>query len=159
MKKIISILFVFFLGILFTYSQEVKKVTKKELIGLKRTYNWSDEKEFFIVNYRQPKNFCNYDNYENLERTKNWFEKNVFSKMDLSKCRTIFVYDDKLAAQSILDNKNHYEDVGHYFFNNYFNLRGFCYGVFVMNSKGEYLFEPGDYNHKNIELMLTQLTN
>lgn len=155
MKKLIFVTFLLVIQI--AIGQE-KTIPKDQLKAIERTYNW-DEEQFLIINYRQPQNFCEYNNYDNLSNTANWFNKNVFSKLDVSKSRVIYVYDDKPNAVKILDYKTHYDDVGHYFLKHFFNIKGFCYGLLVVNKKGEYLVELGEYNDKNIASMMNQLSH
>lgn len=155
MKKLIF--FTFLLVIQIAIGQE-KTIPKDQLKAIEETYNWEEE-QFLIINYRQPKNFCSYNNYENLAESEKWFKNNVFNKLDLSESRTIFIYDDKPNAVKILDYKTHYDDVGHYFLKHFFNIKGFCYGLLVINKKGEYLVELGEYNDKNITSMMNQLSH
>ena len=154
MKKLIF--FTFLLCIQIAIGQE-NTIPKDQLKAIQETYNWGEE-QFLIINYRQPKNFCSYNNYENLAESENWFKNNVFNKLDLSECRTIFIYDDKINAGNFLDFTTHYDDVGHYFLQKFFNQKGFCYGLLVISKNGTYLKEMGEYNHKNIASMIDQLS-
>ena len=136
------------------FSQE-KSIPKDQMKSIRYEYNWNEEEEFLIINYRFPQDYCPYENYSELESTYNWLNNKVYSKVDMTKKRNIFVYADKLGAKPILDSKTHYEDIGHYFLKNFFDKKGNCIGLLIINKKGEYKYILGEYSSKDI-LNLTE---
>ncbi len=136
--------------------QEIKTLPKDELKAIKETYNWNNEK-ILIVNFKGMKDECNLSIYDGLQATREWFENTVYPNVDLTSCRNIYIYADKLYAKPILDFETHYDDVGHYFLKHFFNGKGICYGVMVINKKGEYLVEEGEYNQYTINNMIQRL--
>ena len=102
-----------------TSSIEIKTVPKDQLKAIKENYNWN-KAAYLIVNFKNLPTKCSYDVYEDIVNAHNLYEKKAFEKMDLSKCKNIFVYADKDLAKPILDNKSHFEDIGLYFMKNYF---------------------------------------
>lgn len=139
-----------------TTNTEVKTISKDQFKSIKDNYNWTKE-SYLIVNFKNLQSKCSYDVYENIVNAYNLYEKKAFEKMDLSKCRNIFVYADKDLAKPILDYKTHFEDIGLYFMKNYFNQDNTCVGVLVINQKGEYLVTTEEYNTFTIEEMIKKL--
>lgn len=138
-----------------TFSQE-KRIPKDQMNSIKLEYNWKNE-NYLIVNYRFLAKDCSYDNYGELKKTYNWFNETIYTKLDATLFRSIFVYADKLAAKEILDNKDNYDDVGHYFLNKFFYQKNNCYGVLVINKAGNYKLILDEYSKKNIENMFDAL--
>lgn len=135
--------------------QEKHTLPKEQLAALKKHYNWQKE-AYLIVNYKGLANHCSYDIYDNLVAVYTHYEKPALAKLDLTNCRTLFVYADKLLAKPILDEKTHFEDEGHYFLKNFFGLDA-CNGVMVINAKGEYLFTNQEYSTQTIKQFLNNL--
>ncbi|NHN24319.1 hypothetical protein FIA58_001415 [Flavobacterium jejuense] len=146
MKKYIPILFLIFQV---SFAQE-KNIPKDQMKSIRYEYNWKEEEEFLIINYRFPQDYCPYENYTELERTYNWLNNKVYSKVDMTNIRNIFIYDDKLAAKPILDNTTHYDDIGRYFLKNFFDKKGSCIGLLIINKKGAYKSIIGEYSSKDI---------
>lgn len=136
--------------------QEIKTLPKDQLKTIKETYNWNKE-QLLIINFKGLKDECSFSIYDGLQATQDWFDNNVYPNVDLTDCRNIYVYADKLYAKPILDFKTHYDDVGHYFLKHFFNIKGTCYGIMIINKKGEYLVESGDYNQYTINNMIQRL--
>lgn len=153
MKKIVLLLFLFANCIL--WAQE-KGIPKEQIKAIKYSYLW-DKEEVIIINYRFPNDLCPYENYENLEDTYLWLEKKVFAKIDMKKYRNVYVYADHLAAKKIIDDTIHFEDIGEYFLKHYFNKKGNCCGVIVINQKGDYKYIYGEYSASDIVAMIEQL--
>lgn len=168
-----SIIAIFLLSFTFSFSQinvkekkktvqsvtkttEIRTIPKDQLKAIKENYNWT-KAQYLIVNFKNLQIKCSYDVYEDIVNAYNLYEKKAFEKMDLSKCRNIFVYADKDLAKPILDYKTHFEDIGLYFMKNYFNQDNTCVGVMVINQKGEYLVETEEYNTFTIEEMMKKL--
>lgn len=137
-------------------SQEIKTLPKDQLKTIKETYNWTKE-QILIINFKGLKDECVFSIYDGLQATQDWFENSVYPNVDLTDCRNIYVYADKLYAKPILDFEKHYDDVGHYFLKHFFNTKGTCYGVMIINKKGEYLVESGEYNQYTINNMIQRL--
>ncbi|WP_130736233.1 hypothetical protein [Flavobacterium sp. J27] len=131
-----------------SFAQE-KVIPKDQMNSIRYEYNWKEE-EFLIINYRFPQDYCPYENYEELEKTYTWLTNKVYSKVDMTHNRNIYVYGDKLAAKPILDFTTHYDDIGHYFLKNFFDKKGNCIGLLIINSKGAYKYIIGDYSSKDI---------
>ncbi len=151
MKKYLILLFFVFQ---MNFAQE-KNIPKDQMKSIRYEYNWNEEEEFLIINYRFPQDYCPYENYSELESTYNWLNNKVYSKVDMTNYRNIFIYADKLAAKPILDNETHFDDIGHYFLKNFFDKKGNCIGLLIINKKGEYKYIIGEYSSKDI-LNLTE---
>ncbi|AWM14862.1 hypothetical protein NHF50_13715 [Flavobacterium sp. NRK F10] len=136
--------------------QEVQTLPKDQLKSIKETYNWTKE-EILVINFKGLKDECPFSIYDGLQATQDWFDNEVYPNVDLTNCRNIYIYADKLYAKPILDFETHYDDVGHYFLKHFFNRKGTCYGVMVINKKGEYLVEGGEYNQYTITNMIQRL--
>lgn len=154
MKKQLLIIILFFSLVL--QAQILPKLPEEQISAIKYEYNWQDEK-YLIVNYRFLAKDCSYNNYADLEKTYNWFNETIYSSLDNSLFRNVFVYADKLAAKEILDNENNYADVGHYFLKNFFNQKNNCYSVLVINKAGKYKIILGEYSKQDIVNLLDAL--
>ncbi|VXB88381.1 conserved hypothetical protein [Flavobacterium sp. 9AF] len=131
-----------------SFSQE-NTIPKDQMNSIRYEYNWKEE-ELLIINYRFPQDYCPYENYEDLKSTYNWLTNKVYSKVEMSKNRNIYIYGDKLAAKPILDFTTHYDDIGHYFLKNFFDKQGNCIGLLIINTKGQYKYIIGDYSSKDV---------
>ena len=145
MKKIVVFL-MFFVHLGFAQDAIIPK---DQMNSIRYEYNWKEE-AFLIINYRYPQDYCPYENYEELDKTYAWLTDKVYGKIDLTNIRNIYVYEDKLAAKPILDFTTHYDDVGHYFLKNFFDKKGNCIGLLIINSQGAYKYIIGDYSSKDI---------
>lgn len=142
-----------FLILFFSFAinaQELPKLPKDQMNSLKYEYNWKNE-NYLIINYRFLAKDCSYDNYGELKKTYDWFNETIYTKLDSTLFRSVFVYADKLAAKEILDNKDNYADVGHYLLKKFFPQKNNCYGVLVINKKGNYKVILGEYSKKDVE--------
>ncbi len=144
-KYLIILLLIFKVG----FSQE-KIISKDQMNSIRYEYNWEKE-NFLIINYRYPKDYCPRENYSDLDRTYNWLTNKVYPNLDKETHRNIYVYADKLAAKPILDNETHYDDIGLYFLKNYFDFKGNCIGLLIINKKGAYKYIIGEYSSKDIQ--------
>lgn len=154
MKKIILLIVILFIGEN-VFSQE-NTLPKNQLISIQNEYDWKKE-DYLIINYRMPQNYCPYDNYSNLDKTALWLQKSVYGRVTVENYRSIFVYADKQAAKKILDFKTHYDDIGHYFLKTFFDNKGSCHGVLVINKEGKYNFIFGEYSHIDIHNLIDSL--
>ena len=145
---------IYFLGFQKLSSQN-KKLSKEQLEFFKENYDWSSEK-FFIINYRQPKLSCHYDNYKNMYKSRSEWKK-YYSKITLENTLNIFVYSDKKRAEKIIDSKKHFSDKNYFLYLNFFSKEKTCYAVLIANSKGEYQQKNGEYSQKDIIKMIDQL--
>ena len=132
-----------------TYAQE-NTIPSDQMNSIKYEYNWKEE-EFLIVNFRYPQDYCPRENYSNLDKTYKWLTTNVYANLDSEIYRNIYVYEDKLAAKPILDNVTHFDDIGHYFLKNFFDKKGNCIGLLIINRKGECQYIIGEYSSKDIQ--------
>jgi hypothetical protein len=153
MKNIILLLTILFS--ISVYSQEFK-VEKEQLDAIKELYKWNNEK-FLVVNFTQPKYNCHYNNYQHLDNKKKWLDDNVYKNVDMTNCKSIYVFSDKQAAKKIIDNVIYFEDYYNYFLNNFFNIKERCYGLLIINQDGSYNNLVGEYSKKDVEIMLEAL--
>lgn len=158
MKKTLLLL-ILCIGFLSFNKSDIKtiegKLTEAQLSFVIKNYNWTSEK-ILIVNFRQPKSSCHYDNYKNLEKSSKWWAE-FYSKMDLQNLRNIFVYSDNLRAKKIIDSKKHYADINNFFLKQFFSQDKTCYGILVINKNGKYQKKVGEYMQKDIEELIKEL--
>ena len=154
MKKIIILFILVFLS-QNIFSQE-KLLPKNQMVSIKYEYDWKNE-DFLVVNYRMPNDYCPYENYSGLEKSYLWVKKSILDRVAEKNSRNIFIYADKLAAKKILDFKTHYDDIGHYFLKTFFDKKGSCYGVLVINKAGKYNYIIGEYSHIDIQNLMDSL--
>jgi len=133
----------------------IEKITETELKFVKENYKWNSE-EFIIINFRQPKSSCHYDNYKNLKKSSEWWIK-YYLEMELINVRNIFVYSDKEKAKKIIDRKNHFDDMNSLFLNKFFSKDKTCYGILIINKNGDFQKKAGEYTHENIMELINNL--
>lgn len=160
MKKNILIFFIS-LGIMsFKYNEEKinnGKLTEIQLNFVKENYNWNSE-DIIIVNFRQPKTNCFYDNYKNINNSVSWW-KSFYSKMNLKNTLNIFVYSDKHAAKNVIDSKAHFEDKNNFFLNIFFFSENECYGLLIINKLGYYQQKNGEYSEYDVTSSIESIKN
>ena len=109
-----------------------------------------------IVNFRQPKSSCGYDNYKNLKKSSEWWTE-FYSEMDLEKIRNIYIYSDSERAKKIIDSKNHFEDINSLFSKKFFSEDKTCYGILVISRQGYFQKKAGEYTQKNVDELISKL--
>jgi hypothetical protein len=158
MKKII-VLFIISLGMMsFKYNKEKNsngKLTEIQLNFVKENYNWNTE-DIIIVNFRQPRTNCSYDNYINLNNSVSWWNS-FYSKINLKNTLNIFVYSNKKAALNVIDSKTHFEDKNNFFLNIFFSDVRECYGLLVINKLGYYKKINGEYSENEVTNFIESL--
>ena len=154
MKKII------FLFILMFFSENIFSqesiLPNNQVVSIKDEYDWKKE-DYIIINYRMPNDYCPYENYSGLDKSYLWIKKSIYDRINVENYRNIFVYGDKLAAKKILDFKTHYDDIGHYFLKTFFDKKGSCYGVLVINKQGKYNYIIGEYFNIDVQNLVDSL--
>jgi hypothetical protein len=151
MKRIV-IPFILSLIANFAFSQE-NVIPKEQLETLKQVYKWNDEK-ILLVNFYLPKNNCHYNQYDNLDRSKNWIDYNIYNSINLINIKKIYVYSDKFNAIQIINNKRCFEDYENYFLKNFFNASEACFGIVAINSDGKYSIKIGEFTTEDVNLLL-----
>lgn len=154
MKKL-TILFAVFI-VLNSFSIYENKFSKTELDKIKINYNWKDEK-FLIINYFMPKSSCHYDNYTNPEKTKLWFDNNVYSNLDIESSKNICVFSDYEYVDDIIDEETYFADTNNFFLNKIFDSFRGCNGLIIINSDGKYNYYEGEYSKNNVKTILKEL--
>ncbi len=158
MKKII-VLFIISLGIMSFKNNKEKisngKLTEIKLNFVKENYNWNSE-DIIIVNFRQPRTNCSYDNYENLINSVSWWNS-FYSIINLKNTLNIFVYSNKKAAKNVIDSKKHFEDKNNFFLNTFFSNERDCYGLLVVNRLGYYEQINGEYSENDVSNSIESL--
>ena len=80
-----------------------------------------------------------------------------YSKIDLANVRNIYVYSDKISANTIIDAQIKFEDYEDFIWTNFFKYNKECYGLLVVNSLGEYKIQRGEYSEREVEKYLKTL--
>ena len=151
MNKYVILFFLLFQG---SFAQEIK-LSDEQLKSLKMAYNWNSE-DLLIVNFRQPRNNCNYNNYKNLEISKNWVSKNVFTIKNIDTNRIIYIYSDSKLAKRSIDNTESYNDVNDFFTTN-FSANGHCYAIIIVNQDGEMVYKVGEYSKEDVISLIDKI--
>ena len=151
MKKIIMLFFIS-LGIMSFKNNKEKisngNLTEIQLNFIKENYNWNSE-DIIIVNFRQPRANCFYDNYKDLNNSVSWWNS-FYSIINLKNTLNIFVYSNKKAALNVIDSKTHFEDKNNFFLNTFFYDGRECYGLLVINKLGYYKQINGEYSENEV---------
>ncbi|GHA43229.1 hypothetical protein GCM10007103_25630 [Salinimicrobium marinum] len=157
MKKFILILFLTTGVYGFTNSSETgsEKLSDVQLQFIKDNFNWNSE-GLLIVNFRQPRNKCPYNQYKNLEKSYEWWVKN-YSDLDLENIHNIYVYSNSKKSEAMIDGKNHFADLHNFFLTNFFSNDETCYGVLVINKRGEYRKKAGEYRKTEVREFINRL--
>jgi hypothetical protein len=131
-----------------------EKLTDTQLNFLIKSYSWGTE-DLLIVNFNQPKSRCHYDNYVNLKKSINWWNR-FYSKIELQSAKNIFVYADNLRAAKVIDSKTYFADKN-FFFKNFFSDNTTCYGLLIIKKNGEYQKKSGEYTQEHIVELINNL--
>ncbi|MBT8245328.1 MAG: hypothetical protein HKP48_09885 [Winogradskyella sp.] len=115
----------------------------------RKNYQWNKE-YFFVVSFRQPKSRCYYDNFRNLGKTESAILK-FGESVEEKSIRNIFVSSDEKRVKSYLDFKTTYSDVENLVLNTFFEKVESCFGLVVINRKGQYMSLAGEYVTKDID--------
>lgn len=145
---------------LFSFVQVDKTIAKgnlnqAQLDFVKENFNWTSE-DILIVNFKQPRNKCHYDAYENLKASTKWWT-NFYSQMDLNNTHNIFVYSDAKKAKNTIDSKNHFADFENFFLTYFFFKNLTCEGIVVIHKDGAFRKKAGEYIQKDIEQFISEL--
>jgi hypothetical protein len=155
MKKIIFLSLISMIIMSFCQNENKKTLTESQLKFIKEKYKWNSE-DLLIINFVQPNKNCFYENNGNLENSIKWHQK-FYSKINLNNVLNISVYSDKISARKIIDSETKFEDYDDFLLRNFFSLKKECYGVLVVNSKGEYEIQEGEYSEKQVENFIKTL--
>lgn len=155
MKKIIFLFLISAINMSFSQVENKKVVTESQLKFVKKKYKWNSE-DLLIINFAHTNENCFYDNNSNLENSINWWKK-FYSKIDLTNILNIYVYSNKIAAKNMIDSQTKFEDYDDFFLKNFFNIKKECYGILVVNSKGEYKIQEGEYSERQVENFIKTL--
>ncbi|TYA53216.1 hypothetical protein FVF61_11245 [Formosa maritima] len=129
-------------------SQTNEKLSEEHLKFVIENYQWNSE-DVMIINFRQPKSSCHYDNYENLKQSSDWWTE-FYSEMDLENIHNIFVYSDSNKAKAVIDSKNYFSDINNFFLENFFVKNRSCFGILVINKDGDFKKKSGEYTQEDI---------
>jgi hypothetical protein len=155
MKKSFLLSLILLVSMSFNPFESQKVITPSQLKFIKEKYKWNSE-GLLIINFVQPNQNCFYDTNSNLENSIKWWEK-FYSKIDLTNVKNIYVYSDKISAKKIIDFQTKFEDYNDFLLRNFFNIKKECYGILVLNSKGEYEILEGEYSEKQVENFIKAL--
>jgi len=156
MSRKVLTLISFLLIICFVNAQNYEgKLNKEQVEVLEGLFGWEKE-ELIIINYRQPKGYCHYDQYMSIGSTK-WFD-DFYSELNLKDVHNIFVYYESKRSKGVIDGKKHFFDLNKYFFDNFFKKDKSCYGLLIVNKHGNYQQKNGEYSKKEVKNYINKLT-
>ena len=134
---------------------ETGQLTENDVQFLKENYNWNSE-DFLIVNFKQPRSSCQYDNYKNLKKSVKW-GSTFYAELKLEHVRTIFIYADHKKAKKVIDSKSHFEDINSFIYTTFFSKDQTCVGIVVVNKKGVFQKHAGEYTQENVAELVKNL--
>lgn len=152
MKKYLLLLVLIFN---LSFAQEKTAITKDQINVLKTLYNWNDE-AFLIINFKQPRENCHYNNYMKFKESKKWLLQNVFNIENIDKNRIIYIYSDEKLAKDVIDNVEFYPDYNN-FFTNSFSSKGDCYSLIIINQSGEVAYKLGEYYQEDLINLMNKI--
>ena len=130
------------------------RLTKTQLEFIKDNYPWKDG-NFIIINYRQPRKSCHYNNYYKITST-TWFD-DFYSKLKMQNISNVFIYADSNRAKKVIDSKKYFGDKKKFLFKNFFSKDKSCYGLMIINEKGDYQQKNGEYLQSDIITFVNKL--
>ena len=123
-------------------------MTQEQVSFLKDAYPW-DKQNLLIINYRQPINYCHFDNHKITNQSKKWWA-NFYSKIATENCTTIHVYASGKLVKSQLDGLAYFDDRVDFLFKNFFTRLQSCFGLMVVREDGHYIQFNGHYSENQI---------
>ena len=154
MKKTIFLLFIIFFSN--SIHSQSKIISSEKIFFLKEKYKWEND-EILLINFFFPQENCFYNQYENLHKSLDWFENNIYSKIDLNQIKKINVFTDKFIAKNIIDNSTSFEDFNDFFKNDLLKDFQNCHAIIAINKKGYFEFKVGEYSEKDVKTIITKL--
>ncbi|MEA1785519.1 hypothetical protein U1E44_05415 [Arenibacter sp. GZD96] len=158
MNKILLVAFVVYSFFSFFGSQKglvQGNLNEAQLQFVKQNFNWTTE-DLLIVNFKQPRNKCHYDVYQNLKASTPWWT-DFYSQMDLNNAQNIFVYSDSKRTKSRIDSLNHFADFEDFFLTRFFSKDLTCEGVVIIHKNGAFKKKAGEYTQKEIAQFISEL--
>lgn len=137
----------------FGYLTKEQFVVFKDFVLKTCNYKFSDESTY-LINYRQPQSDCHYNQYENNTCDISWFEKNVFNKIEMPESMIKFYFQHKPIYQKGCASKT---DLNEYLYTTFFEKNNLCYGLIVINEKGEFRVLTGEYESDDINKFIKLL--
>ncbi len=130
-------------AILFDYTGIM---SEQQMSFIHNNYDWEHEK-LLIINFTQPRSYCHFDNSKNSSESRRWWF-NFYSKVNTANCSNIFVGKSESGAN----------DKDNFLLNNFFKRKISCYGIMVINNKGQYLQYNGHYSEKQVSKFIEKLS-
>lgn len=131
------------------------KVDGENLNLIKDYYHWEDE-EILIINYKQPVSGCHFDNHKITPQSRKWW-KDFYSKINTDNALNIQVLSNGEKVKNKLDDTKFFDDKNDLLLNNFFGRKSSCFGVLVLNDRGEYLQFNGHYSERQVEAFIEHL--
>ena len=131
------------------------KLEANEIEFLRKNYNWQEE-DILIINFRQPRNFCHYDNNKVSKKTIKWWN-DFYSKINIENCLNVFVYSENSRSLKNYNQQNYFLDKEKFIFMNFFNKKRSCDGVLIINKNGDYFQHGGHYSEKQVAKLISVL--
>ena len=131
------------------------ELSAEQLSFVRTAYHWESD-EVLIINYSQPIANCHFDNNQINNASERWWN-DFYSKVNTENCRIIKVLSNGERVRGKLDEEYYFDDKNDFLFENFFNRKQSCYGVLVINTRGEYLQYNGHYSEKQVEKYIEAL--
>lgn len=129
------------------YYDYLDTMTSEELIFIKGHYNWNGT-GLLIINYRQPRSYCHFDN--NLKPSSKKWWKDYYKKVNTEGCFNIHVTAEGEHSEIKLDNVIYFDDTNDFLLEHFFNRKHSCFAVMVINPSGDYVQYNGHYHEEEV---------
>jgi len=130
-------------------------LSKERVEFLKNNYDWVSG-NILIINFLQLRSDCHFDNHKHSNEGKR-FWKEFYSKINTDNCSIISVCAGGHKNNQSIYKRNYDVDKNGFLLNNYFKRKKSCFGVMVINEKGDYLQYNGHYYKKQVSKYIENL--
>lgn len=112
----------------------------------------------FLINYKQPEADCFYNHYaSNKDCDISFFEDNIYNNIALNEKTLKFYFQHKILPVKKSNDCETKFDADEYLYKRFFEKSNLCYGLILINSKGEFISYMGEYIYGDVQKFLNQL--
>ncbi|TGD58350.1 hypothetical protein [Flavobacterium humi] len=138
------------------------KLTSDEFMEFKFFVSSETDREVsdstnYIINYKQPVGDCFYDQYRMDDCDHLWYEENIYSLLPFDESvLNLYFQHKEIKNKNAKECLTHY-DTDNYLYSHFFEKSDLCWGLIIVNNKGEFRVLMGEYLKKDVLQLMKQL--